>query len=132
MTTPSVGIFWGIPDEDGRWVLLADKTPVDRGEAYGDCVTHATGHAEFWDGLARLGADGLARRGLPGAPAWHPYEAFPRGRVVYWPNADRFVIFADPRLRSTAFIARVIAEFGLPSARSDVRSDLHYRPVRDL
>ena len=132
MATPNVGIFWGCPAENGRMVLLADKTPIDQAETYGDCVSHAAGHSELWERLSRLGAAGLAKRGLPSAPAWQSYEAVPRGRVVYWPKAERFVIYADVRLQGVAFIARIITEFGLPAARCEVKSDPHYRAVRDL
>jgi len=113
-------------------VLLADKTPVDQAESYGDSITHATGHAEFWEGLSHLGAAGLKKRGLPTAPAWQPYEAVPRGRVVFWPNKQLFIIYADRRLHGVAFVARIVDEFAIPAGRYEVRSDDHYRPVRDL
>lgn len=34
---PSVGIFWGVPD-DGRTVLVTDRTPLAEAEAYGAVV----------------------------------------------------------------------------------------------
>ena len=132
MTTPSVGIFWGCPTDDGSLILLADMTPIEQAEDYGDCRTHAAGHAEFWEKLARLGASGLKKRSLPTAPAWHKYEAVPRGRVVYWPGQDRFVIYADRRLQGAAFIAQIVAAFGIPVGRYEVKGDPHYRAVRDL
>ncbi|EME68722.1 hypothetical protein H261_16887 [Paramagnetospirillum caucaseum] len=132
MTPASVGIFWGIPLDEGGFVLLADKSPCDQGEPYGDAITHPIGHAEFWEDLARLGPAGLERHGLPTAPAWHPYEAIPRGRVVYWPKEGRFTIYADRRLQTRSFIARIVAEFGIPTDRYVVRFDPHYRAARDL
>lgn len=48
MTTPCVGIFWGIRDAASGMTLLADKTPIDKGEQYGECITHPNGHYEFW------------------------------------------------------------------------------------
>lgn len=132
MAAPCVGIFWGCRAQDGSLLLLADKTPVDQAEDYGDCRTHAIGHAEVWDGLARLGAAGLEKRGLPTTPAWHQYETVPRGRVVYWPQADWFVIYADRRLQGTTFMAQIVAEFGIPPGQHEVKSDPHYRAVRDL
>jgi len=122
-----VGIFWGIPDARGGWRLLLDKTPIPQAEPYGDCLTHALGHCEFWESLARLGESGLARRGLPAEPAWHEYEDFPRGRVVYVPGNRRFVVYADRRLQAARFIISVAAEFGIPADACVVRSDSHYR-----
>ena len=112
--------------------LLADKTPIDQAEEYGDCRTHATGHAEFWERLSLLGATWLERHNLPTAPAWHQYEAVPRGRVVYWPKEQRFIIYADRRLHGPTFIAQIVAAFGIPVGRHEVKSDAHYRAVRDL
>ncbi|HLO77404.1 MAG TPA: hypothetical protein VK196_13190 [Magnetospirillum sp.] len=127
MPVPCVGIFWFVRDADGVSTLLADKTSIDAAEPYGDCLTHPTGHAEFWDGLSRLGAAGLKARGLPTAPAWHEYEEFPRGRVVYWPGNQRFVIYADRRLHRHEFINQIAAEFDLPEGRYTVQADPHYR-----
>jgi len=131
MSESCVGILWGISD-GGRMTLLADKTPIDQAESYGDSITHGTGHAEFWEELSRQGAAGLAARNLPTAPAWYPYEAYPRGRVVYWPNEQKFIIYVDRRLQGATFIAKIIAEFGISVGRFEVKSDPHYRAVRDL
>lgn len=127
MTTPCVGIFWGIRDEARTLSLLVDKTPIDQAEEYGECITHPNGHYEFWESLAQLGAPALASRGLSTAPAWHDYEDFPRGRVVYWPQKQRFVIYADKRLQTRCFIERLVAEFGIPDDSYALRSDPHYR-----
>lgn len=127
MTIPCVGIFWGIRDSDSGIFLLADKTPIDQGEAYGECITHPNGHYEFWEGLSQLGAAALTSRGMPTAPAWHEYEEFPRGRIVYWPKENRFVIYADRRLQTTTFIEQLLREFGIPNDSYAVCSDSHYR-----
>lgn len=132
MALPSVGIFWGISGEDGSITPLIDKTSIWRAERYAESRTHATGHAEFWEGLARLGPAKLERRGLPTAPAWYPYDAFPRGRVVYLPTDDRFIIYADARLRRAGFIAQIVAAFGISEGRYVVMGDPHYRAAPDL
>lgn len=126
MSVPSVGIFWGIGDQDRRFTLLADKTPIDQGEVYGVCVTHSTGHYEFWEQLSALGAPALVSRGLPSALAWYEYEDFPRGRVVYWPDQKRFVIYADRRLQNASFIALIVTDFNIPAGAYVVKSDSHY------
>ena len=127
MTTPCVGIFWGIRDKARGTALLADKTPIDGGEAYGDCIAHPTGHYEFWEGLSAMGAAALMSRGLPTAPAWHEYEEFPRGRIVYWPKNRRFIVYADRRLQTKDFIERLVVEFDIPNGSYAVRTDPHYR-----
>lgn len=130
MSIPHVGIFWFIPDHNGRAFLLYDGTPLPEAEPYGDCATHARGHYEYWSELALLGEGALGRRGLPSALAQHEYEDFPRGRIVYRVPEDRFTIFADRKLFARHFIDLTIAAFSLPADRCDVRSDAHYRSRR--
>ena len=124
---PCVGIFWSINDPTRGTILLTEKTPIDKGEQYGEYLTHSNGHYEFWEGLAQLGTSALASRGLPTAPVSHEYEEFPRGRIVYRPKDKSFVIYADRRLQTPAFIDQIVAEFGIPKSSYTVRSDPHYR-----
>ena len=121
-----VGIFWGILDAEKNLVLLADKTPIEHAEAYGENVTHPIGHYEFWDGLRRLGARALVEHGLPEKISWSEYEDFPRGRVIYSLNSKHFVIFADKRLQKRNFIEQLVAAFEIPNEKYVVRSDPHY------
>lgn len=129
---PCVGIFWGCPTAEDGLELLADKTPVSQAEEYGDCITHSMGHAEFWGQLSRIPAWKLERQGISLAPHWCKYDLVPRGRVVFWPRVGRFVIYADRRLQSAAFIAQIVTAFRLPPQKCEVRSDPHYRAIPDL
>lgn len=124
--TPSVGIFWGIPD-GGRTILITDHTPLVDAEAYGECLTHPRGHHEVWEAWRRLGATALRRRGLPPAIVGHEYEVFPRGRVVYMRGPALFTLYADHRLQSADTIAELVQLFGLTGQHHAVRSDAHYR-----
>lgn len=129
---PCVGIVWGVRDGCGPLQLVTDCTLLTAAETYGDCLTHPHGHHEVWEGWRRLGPAGLARRGLPPLIAWHEYEHFPRGRVVFDTEVDRFTLYADRNLQAPAILGRILYAFGLDLARCDVRSDPHYRSVRDL
>ena len=128
VTTPSVGIFWGVPD-NGRTVLVTDSTTLTQAESYGDCLTHPRGHHEVWDAWRSLGATALRRRGLPPAIARHEYEAFPRGRVVYMRAPALFTLYADRRLQRPETVADLVRVFGLTEERHVVRSDAHYRTL---
>lgn len=125
---PCVGIFWGVP-ETGRTVLVTDRTPLTEAEVYGDCLTHARGHHEVWEGWRRLGATALGRRGLPRAIAAHEYEHFPRGRIVYMRPQALFTLYADRRLQRPETVAELVHRFGLTEQRHVVRSDAHYRSL---
>ncbi len=129
---PSVGIVWGVPDGTEQLLLVTDCTSLTDAEAYGDFLTHPREHFEVWENWRRRGATGLSRRGLPTLIAWHEYEYFPRGRVVFDTLSSRFTLFADRRLQAPRTLPRVLHVFGLDLAHCAVRPDLHYRSIHDL
>jgi hypothetical protein len=131
-TTPSLGIFWSITDPHGRTHLLAHPCALADAEPYGDCLTCAAAHYETWEAW---------RRGQLKPPLKPPlallapiiardeYEHWPRGRIVYEPTPDRFVIYADRQLLTPPWLAQIMSFFHLPPERTIVRSDLHYRSI---
>ena len=129
---PAVGIFWGIAEGGQPPVLLADLVPLERGEPYGEFLTHS-GHYEHWESLAAAGAGDLRRRGLPTAPAWSEYEEWPRGRVVHHVPTGHCIVYADRQLRrAPPFLAPVVQRFGLSEGRYGVRGDPHHVSTRRL
>ena len=127
-----MGIFWGLRDGKGPRRIVIDSTPLVEAEPYGDFLTHPRGHYEVWEDWRRLGPAGLARHGLPTIIAWHEYEYFPRGRVVYDTHSSRFTIYADPKLQAPGLRCRLLAAFNLDLVLCDVRSDPHYRTGASL
>lgn len=55
-----------------------------------------------------------------------PYEAVPRGRVLYEPLADRFVIYLDECLMDAESKTALKKTFGLTKKDYVFRSDPHY------
>jgi len=127
--TPCVGIFWGLPAEQGKRgrIIVTDRTPIGEAEAYGDCLTHERGHYEVWEGWQALGPAELHRRGLSATIAFYEYEHFPRGRVVYNKTAERYVIYADRWLQNETDVAEIVRQFGLGNETWSLKSDDHYR-----
>jgi hypothetical protein len=119
---PSAGIFWKIGH-----VLVIDHTILDEAEAYGDCLTHAAGHYERWEGWQALGASRLRRLGYPDGIITSEYDDWPRGRIVHQVPANRFVLYADQRLQRPEIIAPLTEAFGLQTQTVVIRSDAHYR-----
>ena len=123
---PSVGIVWGVRDGAEPLLLVTDCTLLAEAEPYGSFLTHPGGHHDVWEGWRRLGPAGLARRGLPTLIAWHEYEHFPRGRVVFDTTTRRFTFYADRKLQSPGVLREVLRAFGLDRARCAFRPDPHY------
>ena len=124
---PHVGIFWGVRDGPAALRIVTDLTLLADAESYGDFLTHPSGHYEVWEAWRRLGPAGLASRKLPPTIAWHEYEHFPRGRVVYHCPTARFTVYADRALQGNAVMTRILDAFQLRRAQCDFRSDAHYR-----
>ncbi|UDL93589.1 hypothetical protein LGH83_13525 [Lichenihabitans sp. PAMC28606] len=123
----AVGIVWDVRDGNRPPQLVIDGTSLVEAEPYGDFLTHARGHYEVWEGWRQLGPAGLIGRGLPPAIAWHEYEHFPRGRVVFNTRSRRFTLYADSKLQGRDTRLEVLGMFGLDPLFCDVHSDSHYR-----
>ena len=119
---PSLGIFWCVAG-----ILVIDRSPMDEGERYGDCLTHAGGHYDRWENWRALGAERLRSIGFPDCIESTEYEEWPRGRIVYETLAKRFVLYADRRLQKPSIIDALKRAFGLLEAEVTVMSDSHYR-----
>jgi len=124
---PRVGIFWSIPEVGNGQTLVADMTSLAEAEPYGDFLTHPHGHYEVWEIWRHLGPEGLRKRGLPAEIAWHEYEHFPRGRIVFHVPTSTFFVYADSILHNVKTVAEIEALFNLEGTRSIVKSDEHYR-----
>jgi hypothetical protein len=122
-----VGIYWGIPNPGHSWHILVDKTSLAEAESYGDFLTHPRGHYDVWNEWQKLNATELAKRAVPEAVAFHEYEDFPRGRIVYHINDRRFIIYADRKLQHPSVINNITALFAISPGTFVVRSDAHYR-----
>jgi hypothetical protein len=125
--TGFIGIFWGISNPDQSWSILTDKCSLAEAEPYGDFLTFSRGHHDVWADWQRLGSAALAKRGIPRAVAYHEYEEFPRGRIVYHIKEREFIIYADRQLQRPEVVADIVKLFAIPRGTYAVRSDAHYR-----
>lgn len=116
MPKPAVGIFFFVGGE-----ILMDAVPVDDGEPYGYAIQHGS-HYGFWESLApkTQGERSLKARA---------YDAFPRGRVVFFPEEDRFGIYAD-RCLTKEELNVVIERFELCGVNIEIHNDKHYQCAR--
>jgi len=116
MTTPvpKVGIYFFV---DGA--IIMDAAPIEKGEPYGDAIQYG-GHYEFWESLT---PKTLAERKFKA----RAYDAYPRGRVVYFPKRKKYRIYHDPCLKLNAELIIVTKKFELEGADIEFGKDEHYK-----
>jgi hypothetical protein len=108
-----VGIFFKIESK-----FLIDTVDVENGEPYGEALQHG-GHYDFHQSF---------NPSLPHERRFllHDYDYYPRGRVVFFPKTNKFVLYADPCL-SANDIQQVMNLFYLSEQTVEVAEDQHYR-----
>ena len=111
MTEGKVGIFFVVNGE-----LIIDTVPVAQGELYGDAFGFS-GHHDFWQAL-------VPQNPTENRFSDHAYDYYPRGRVVYFKESDRFLLYAD-RCLTNLQIEKVALSFYLPYYK--LARDEHYQ-----
>jgi len=59
----------------------------------------------------------------------YDYDYFPRGRVNWRKEDDRWLLVLDPKLNRGTFIAYIVLAWKLPRNRLLVLTDAHYRSL---
>lgn len=111
-----VGIFFKVESD-----LLVDFVSVGSGEPYGEAIQFG-GHHEFWE---KLRPSNLCERRFKA----HAYDYYPRGRVVYFPRRNIYVLYTD-RCLTAEDIHTVAKVFELENHVFEVAGDAHYRCAR--
>ncbi|MBZ9815759.1 hypothetical protein [Mesorhizobium sp. CA7] len=125
-----IGFFWVVRGQAGTAAILAQAIDLAEGEIYGPSIVHPGGHFDFWSTMQSLGPKWLSVQKLSVELLSTEYEDWPRGRVSFSLESNRFILFVDPRLRNSSQIAMIRKRFCVPENLFDVRSDSHYQPVR--
>jgi hypothetical protein len=114
---PRIGLFWGLPGAGSRPRLVGLSRRVSEVSEIGGFRTLEEGHVDIWPRITRRWPN---LRGVP-------YEYFPRGRVNWRADDDRFLLLLDRKLTTEEFISILVSRWHLPRARLIVLSDPHYR-----
>jgi hypothetical protein len=126
-----VGIFWAVQEQGAPAILFEHRCSLNEAEPYGSMLTCAHGHYDVWEQWRKNIATRSA--GVTSPIAMSEYEEWPRGRIVYDTESERFVLYADAQiLRRPVLIAAIHEKFGLPTDRTDAKPDNHYRSTRQL
>jgi hypothetical protein len=120
-----VGIFWAVQEQGSPATLVEHRCSLIEAEPYGTMLTCGHAHYDVWEQWRKT--SGRA------AIAASEYEEWPRGRIVYDRENDRFILYADAQiLRDAALITAIHDKFGLPMERTDRKRDGHYQSTRRL
>jgi hypothetical protein len=111
---PKVGIFFFVDS-----AILFDRVPVERGDPYGNAVQYGA-HYEFWNSLRPKTSTETKFKA-------RAYDAFPRGRVVYFPEKDEYFIYYDECLRINVDLKVVAEKFQLEESHVEFANDEHYK-----
>jgi hypothetical protein len=110
---PRVGIYFVVKGQ-----VLHDSVVLEHAEPYGEALQYG-GHYDFHE---------VFRSQLPIERLFKsmPYDYFPRGRVVHFPNRTMFRVYLDSCL-SDADIQKVIWTFELGQQTVELEMDEHYQ-----
>lgn len=121
-----VGFFWLVPSRLGGDQALGDALSLKKAERYGEALTHPTGHYEFWQEMQKRGPAWLRARNVSGSILANEYEDWPRGRVTYQVDSQRYNVLAHPSIFRPSRLVLVIEMFNLQRQSVALATDLHY------
>lgn len=77
-----VGIYFVVKGQ-----ILHDSALLEQAESYGDALQHG-GHNDYHEAIRPLSPIECLFKSMP-------YDYFPRGRVVYFPDRNTFRVYFD-------------------------------------
>lgn len=119
---PCVGIFWVLPGD----IVVGDITPVSEADNYNGMLNGFNDHYKFWSTIQR------AYKSMPDV-AGHPYEYWPRGRVMKDSNTGEYHVLADKQIiHNSIRLRKVCREFSIPFRQVVPNLDDHYKAPGNL
>lgn len=109
----NVGIFFKVTGS-----FLIDSVRLEAAEPYGDAIQYG-GHYNFHEKCKPSTVQEHRFR-------LHDYDYYPRGRVVYLPKRNIYILYIDPCLTYDD-VQQIINLFGLDGQHVEVADDEHYR-----
>jgi hypothetical protein len=94
---PNVGIFFVVNSH-----ILIDAVPLAQAEQYGNTLGYG-GHYEYWENLQAINAEQKIFK-------TRAYDAFARGRVVYFVKQQYYVVYTDECL-TRAILTKIAHAF---------------------
>jgi hypothetical protein len=118
-TEPRLGLFWFIAKNRNPSQFASLSRPFSDVSEIEGFKTLAEGHVDVWPAFQRVDQ----------TLAPYEYEYFPRGRVNWRKEDNRWILVLDPKLNRSPFITYSVIAWKLPLNRLLVLSGSHYRSV---
>lgn len=116
---PRLGLFWFIARDRNPSRFASCSRPFSKVSEVAGFKTLAEGHVDIWPTLQRLDPTLVP----------YEYEYFPRGRVNWRREDDRWILVLDPKLNRAPFIVHIVTTWKVPRDRLLVLTDAHYRSI---
>ena len=119
---PRLGLFWFIAKDRNPSRFASLSRPFSRVSEVGGFKTLDEGHVDVWPTLQRFDENLVP----------YEYEYFPRGRVNWRKEDDRWLLVLDPKLNRSPFITHIVLAWKIPRDRLIVLVDAHYRSTAQV
>jgi hypothetical protein len=116
---PRLGLFWFIGRGRNPSRFASLSRPFSTVSEVGGFKTLDEGHVDVWPTVQRLDQTLLP----------YEYEYFPRGRVNWRKEDDRWLLVLDSKLNRSTFIDYVVLVWRIPRTRLLALPDAHYRSI---
>ena len=113
MPNQQVGIYWFIDNE-----VIKDSVLYKEGESHGEAIQHGS-HYDFWQALQPTTEIEKKLKS-------RPYDAYPRGRIVFFPARKVFRLYLNTCLDSDDDVI-VLESFEIEDFDIEFGDDEHYR-----
>jgi hypothetical protein len=116
---PRLGLFWFIAEHRRPSRFASISRPLSTISEVAGFKTLDEGHVDVWPTVQRLDQTVLP----------YEYEYFPRGRVNWRKEDDKWILVLDPKFKRAPFITHVVVAWKIPRERLLVLTDAHYRSM---
>ena len=116
---PRPGLFWFIAQGRNPSRFVSCSRPFSEVSEVAGFKTLEEGHVDIWPTVQRFDQTLID----------YDYDYFPRGRVNWRKEDDRWLLVLDPKLNRAPFITHILTVWKIPRNRLLVLTDAHYRSM---
>lgn len=116
---PRLGLFWFIAQDRKPSRFTSCSRPFSQVSEVAGFKTLDEGHVDIWPTVRRLDQTLMD----------YDYDYFPRGRVNWRKEDDRWLLLLDPKLKRVPFVTHIVNAWKIPRSRLLILTDAHYRSI---